>query len=312
MAQWLIIVSWVAVILGLLTALAIAFDVAAHPLHMKIMNVVWPITGLYLPIVGWLLHADMARRKPTRDMQAAHGGHPFWKSVFVSTTHCAAGCVIGDIIGAPIVFWAGWTLFGSRLYAEFLVLFVLAYIFGIAFQYLPIRAMRRISRRDALVEAIKADTLALTAFEIGLFAWMAYLFSVRTAVRANIAYLLVHDADWYGSRLHRQLPGQLVSSSRGRETWHVSPTSFLQCAEGSVFIATIEPTTLIAAHPQARSIAPAWPERGQRRVPIGRHSPKSAETGEASSPSDADPRRLRRKAPTLPPQKPPPSPIAAE
>ena len=152
MAQWLTIVSWVAVILGLLTALAIAFDVAAHPQHMKIMNVVWPITGLYLPIVGWLLYADMARRKPTRDMHAAHGGRPFWKSVFVSTTHCAAGCVIGDIIGAPIVFWAGWTLFGSRLYAEFLVLFVLAYIFGIAFQYLPIRAMRRISRRDALVE----------------------------------------------------------------------------------------------------------------------------------------------------------------
>ena len=46
MAQWLIVTSWVAVILGLLTAVAIAFDVAAHPQHMKIMNVVWPITGL--------------------------------------------------------------------------------------------------------------------------------------------------------------------------------------------------------------------------------------------------------------------------
>jgi Domain of unknown function (DUF4396) len=103
--------------------LATAFDVAAHPQHMKIMNVVWPITGLYLPIAGWLLYAEMARRKPMRDMHAGHGGRPFWKSVFVSTTHCAAGCVIGDIIGAPTVFWAGWTLFGSQLYAEFLVLF---------------------------------------------------------------------------------------------------------------------------------------------------------------------------------------------
>ena len=68
MAQWLTIVSWVAVTLGLLTALAIAFDVAAHPQHMKIMNVVWPITGLYLPIAGWLFYADMARRRSTRDM----------------------------------------------------------------------------------------------------------------------------------------------------------------------------------------------------------------------------------------------------
>jgi hypothetical protein len=179
MAQWLIIVSWVTVIFGVLTALAIAFDVKPNPQHMTIMNVVWPITGLYLPVLGWLLYADMARRKPmtmSMDKHAAHGGRPFWKSVFVSTTHCAAGCVIGDIIGAPIVFWAGWTLFGERLFAEFLVLFVLAYIFGIAFQYLPIRTMRRISRREALIEAIKADTLALTAFEIGLFAWMAFIY----------------------------------------------------------------------------------------------------------------------------------------
>jgi hypothetical protein len=179
MAQWLIIVSWVAVIFGLLTALALAFDVTVHPQHMKIMNVVWPITGLYLPVLGWLLYADMARRTPmnmSMDMHATHGGRPFWKSVFVSTTHCAAGCVIGDIIGAPIVFWAGWKLFGERLYAEYLVLFVLAYIFGIAFQYLPIRAMRQISPRAALLEAIKADTLALTAFEIGLFAWMAVIY----------------------------------------------------------------------------------------------------------------------------------------
>jgi hypothetical protein len=62
MAQWLNIVSWIAVILGLLPALVIAFDVTAHPQHMKIMNVVWPITGLYLPVFGWLLYADMARR----------------------------------------------------------------------------------------------------------------------------------------------------------------------------------------------------------------------------------------------------------
>jgi hypothetical protein len=36
--------------------------------------------------------------------------------------------------------------------------------------------MRRILRRVVLLEAIKADTLALTAFEIGLFAWMAVVY----------------------------------------------------------------------------------------------------------------------------------------
>ena len=41
-------------------------------------------------------------------------------------------------------------------------------------------------------------------------------------------------------------------------------------------------------HPQARPIAPAWPKRRQRRVPLRRHRPESPETGEARPPSDAD------------------------
>ena len=55
------------------------------------------------------------------------------------------------------------------------------------------------------------------------------------------------------------------------------------------------------AHPQARPIAPARAERSQRRVPIGRHRPKPAETGEAHPPSDAGLRHMRRRGPTRPP-----------
>ena len=47
------------------------------------------------------------------------------------------------------------------------------------------------------------------------------------------------------------------------------------------------------AHPQARSVAPPWPKRSQRRVPPSRHSPKSAETGEAHSAPGADLRHMR-------------------
>jgi hypothetical protein len=59
---------------------------------------------------------------------------------------------------------------------DYVVLFALAFIFGIAFQYLAIREVRRITPRMALVDALKADTLALTAFEVGLFAWMAVMY----------------------------------------------------------------------------------------------------------------------------------------
>jgi Domain of unknown function (DUF4396) len=49
----------------------------------------------------------------------------------------------------------------------------LAWFLGIIFQYLAIVQMRRISVQTALKEAIKADTLSLVMFEIGLFGWMA-------------------------------------------------------------------------------------------------------------------------------------------
>jgi hypothetical protein len=101
---------------------------------------------------------------------------PFWKSIFVSATHCGAGCVLGDIIGAPIVFARNWTLFGTRLYAEYVVEFAIAYCVGIAFQYLPIRSMRKVSPQEAIIDAVKADTLSLVAFEVGMFGWMAIVY----------------------------------------------------------------------------------------------------------------------------------------
>lgn len=61
MAQALTPVSWAAVILGIGTAIAITLDLMRHPQPVKIMNAVWPITGLYLPVAGWWLYADMAR-----------------------------------------------------------------------------------------------------------------------------------------------------------------------------------------------------------------------------------------------------------
>lgn len=169
--SWLDVVSWISIVLGFLTAGIISLDVAAHPQKMRIMNIVWPVTGLYFPVVGWSLYSAMGR--PAADAPAANGERPHWKSVFVSATHCGAGCTIGDILGPLIVFGFGLTLFGVVLFAEYVVEFLLAYAFGIAFQYFPIRWMRQVSPAEALIDAVKADTLSLVAFEIGMFAWMA-------------------------------------------------------------------------------------------------------------------------------------------
>ncbi len=172
MPEWLTALSWGSCILGIATASAIVMDLSTRPQRMAIMNIVWPITGIYFPLIGWWVYRRLGQ--PTAsDAARKHQGPPMWKSVFVSATHCGSGCVIGDIIGAPIVLATGWTVFGERLYADYAAKFALAYLFGIAFQYFPIRAMRDTSRREALLAAVKADSLSIIAFEIGMFAWMA-------------------------------------------------------------------------------------------------------------------------------------------
>ena len=175
--HWLYTTSWVFLGLGIITALILAEEMIRHPQPMSIMNVVWPITGLYFPVIGLLFYRWFG--SPTA---AANSTSPAGE-IFLSSSHCASGCVIGDIIGAPIVFFTGLTILGSRLFAEFAVQFVLAYAFGIIFQYIPIRSTRNISAREALVDAIKADTLSLVAFEVGLFGWMAIVHYLLMSAR---------------------------------------------------------------------------------------------------------------------------------
>jgi hypothetical protein len=165
---WLKQLSLAWVLLGFATAIATAVDVWRHRQRMPIMNIVWPVTGLYLPLAAWWCYRLMGRAA-----RRASGPPPPWQAAFVSSTHCGSGCVLGDAIGAPLVLAGGWALAGQRLFAEYVVEFTLAYLFGVVFQYFSIRGMRPGSRRAALGAALKADTLSLLAFEVGMFAWMA-------------------------------------------------------------------------------------------------------------------------------------------
>ena len=100
----------------------------------------------------------------------------FAASVAVGDSHCGAGCTLGDIIGSPtVVFLLGWKILGLFLLAKYVVNYALAYIFGIAFQYCSIKPMQNLSVGQGIKEAIKADTLSLTAFQVGLFGWMAIM-----------------------------------------------------------------------------------------------------------------------------------------
>lgn len=186
---WLDVLAYLYIGSAAICSLIIIYDIFARGNRqmMPIMDYVWPITAMYLNAFGLWAYWDMGRQDSMQMkgmrmskehmqhmMHMQHKPKPFWKSIFVSATHCGAGCEIGDFVGEWLVFLAIPVILGSLLYTEYAVDFVLAYALGIFFQYVPIRqANPALNGIKALGHAIKADTLSLLAFEVGLFTWMA-------------------------------------------------------------------------------------------------------------------------------------------
>ena len=189
----LTLISWASLGIAFICAIIIAIDEIRHPQRMWIMNVVWAVSALYFSVFGLWGYFRIGRRMAkgamrgmSMDQMQPHmtgngdraARDPTWRQTAVSDSHCGAGCVIGDVISEFSLFALGWTLLGKSLYAEYAGDLLLAWLFGIAFQYFAIKPMRDLSIREALIAAIKSDTLSILTFEIGLFGWMALTFFV--------------------------------------------------------------------------------------------------------------------------------------
>jgi hypothetical protein len=159
--------AWVLIGLAVACAVVIAVDEAKHPQKMKVMNLVWPVTALYFSVFAVWAYWVWGRRG-TKDRLA---------QVAVSASHCGAGCMIADVVCEFGIAAVGLTLLGSVLWAEFAIDLAAAWALGIVFQYWAIKPMRpEMSAGGAIVAAIKADTLSILAFQVGMYAWMALVY----------------------------------------------------------------------------------------------------------------------------------------
>jgi hypothetical protein len=172
---WLTTIAWLSLALGFLSAGVILYDIFGRRLrqHHRVMEAVWPITALYLGLLGWLAYSLLGRPKLVPGAHAHEEKTTLRRESAISATHCGAGCTLGDVIGEWAVFASGVTIAGMALWPEYIIDFALAYVFGILFQYWAIKPMSQLSRREALAHAIQADTLTVISFELGLFGWMA-------------------------------------------------------------------------------------------------------------------------------------------
>jgi hypothetical protein len=154
---WLVALSWAVLAVAFASAAWIAVDIfgRGYRQHMKIMEIVWPVTGLYFGPGAVAAYRAWGRPNSHR-WQAEHGdspGKPGYASTAVGVSHCGAGCTLGDIIAEFAVFGLGASVAGLTLGAEYVGDYVAAIILGIAFQYFAIAPMRGLSLRKGLIEA---------------------------------------------------------------------------------------------------------------------------------------------------------------
>lgn len=185
--DWLSIAATVSLGIGFVCAIAIAADEFRHPQKMWIMNVVWPATALYFSLIALWAYFRIGQTTPRGakpmsgppEREARRGQRkPNWRQIALSSSHCGAGCTIGDVIAEFLVFGLGLTIAGTALWAEFAVDFAIAWSLGIAFQYFTIKPMRGLSAKEGVLAAIKADTLSISAFQVGMYGWMAVVYFV--------------------------------------------------------------------------------------------------------------------------------------
>jgi len=180
MPAWLQTLSIASLALAVACAFVIVADEVRRPQVMAIMNVVWPMCALF-GSVAWLAFYWRCGRAPPRGAKAATGVRsPFVVQVAKATSHCGSGCTLGDIIAES---WAlawpsvlaifGWPgFFLERTFATWGLDFAVAYLLGIVFQYFTIAPMRGLGILAGIWAAIKADTLSLLAWQVGMYAGM--------------------------------------------------------------------------------------------------------------------------------------------
>jgi hypothetical protein len=181
MASLLVVIAGAALALGGVCAIIVAVDLIRHSQAMKIMDAVWPLTALWSGPLGLVAYFRYGRAG-SRDAVERARGHgeeppnmrqPFPVKVGKAATHCGSGCTLGDIVAELAATVVPISIFGHHIFGSWLYDYVLAFAFGILFQYLTIKPMKELSRKEGLKAAFKADVLSLTAWQVGMYGWMA-------------------------------------------------------------------------------------------------------------------------------------------
>jgi hypothetical protein len=104
--EWLHDFAIVSIAIGCVCALIICVDEVRRPQKMWIMNLVWPLTSLFGSLL-WLWFYFRWGRGASQSGDAAQT--PFVVQVANGTSHCGAGCTLGDVVAEWAAFWVAYS-----------------------------------------------------------------------------------------------------------------------------------------------------------------------------------------------------------
>lgn len=181
-------ISVISVVTALISAVIVFYDLGKRPQPMRVMCSVWLLTALWGGVIALIAYFWFGRAEPKHNMKMNGMNHSamgsmnmadmksertYEQRIVLSTLHCGAGCALADIVGAILLYFVPVVIAGSVIYGGWLADYILAFIFGAYFQYMAITQMRKISVGEAFKETVKVDFFSLTAWQIGMVAWMA-------------------------------------------------------------------------------------------------------------------------------------------
>ncbi len=169
--SWLTTLSWAWVALTLGCAVLIAYDVLVNGRRQSstTMDVVWPVTALYLGPIALILYARWARPRSTSPVAAGGlaGG---------------AASAVAHLVGVPLVVLTGLTIAGIDLWPMILVIAVLATAL--------LAGLEAVAGRG-LGLAVALGLMTVLAFDVGMGGWMLLLHFTESMPSAS------HVAFWF-------------------------------------------------------------------------------------------------------------------
>ncbi len=180
------------ILAGICTSLMILKDVFRHPLRVRIMNVVRPLTGLYMPFFGWLAWWCFARKNrlvvPLSPLTLRHP--PEIKAIFSTTVHCAAGSVVGVIVATLFFLLIKAPPFHSSLLTYALLSLFFSFLFALFFQFIALRQVEKMPFFNALWRAMKSDIFPFIVYQAGMCLFMSQ--ALRFVLHSQIEPQVLH------------------------------------------------------------------------------------------------------------------------